>query len=469
MPTAYPGYTCRLPKSVTALPRVLRDAGYNTTAIGKWHLVPRGERSHAGPFDRWPLGYGFERFYGFLQGDTNQWTPNLVRDNHYVDQPRSHEDGYHLTEDLADAAIRHVLDQQQSAPGKPFYLSFATGAMHAPHHVAPEWVTPYRGRFDGGWERWRAETFARQVATGIVPEGTVLTERPSWVQAWDDLSDDERRMHTRTRSVRGFPHAHRCADRAAPRPVARGRRARQHARDVDLRQRRERRGRHARHRERTSVHFAARRDRRRQPRAVRRMGRLSRLQPLRLGLGVGGQHAVAALEALHLARRHPRALDRALARRHRRRCADRFAASSAMPSTSCRRFSTRAVSSPPKSSTESRSNPSTVRACSRPLPTARCPRRARRSTSSCSARDRSCTTDGRPQPTTSRRVSSTRNGSSRAAATSRPIAGSSSTSTKTSPRLTTSRRTIPMSYARSTRNGTTRPNATTCSRSSTRS
>jgi len=201
MPTAYPGYTCRLPKSVTALPRVLRDAGYNTTAIGKWHLVPRGERSHAGPFDRWPLGYGFERFYGFLQGDTNQWTPNLVRDNHYVDQPRSHEDGYHLTEDLADAAISHVLDQQQSAPGKPFYLSFATGAMHAPHHVSPEWVAPYRGRFDGGWERWRAETFARQLASGIVPEGTVLTARPSWVQAWDELSSDERHMHTRAQEV----------------------------------------------------------------------------------------------------------------------------------------------------------------------------------------------------------------------------------------------------------------------------
>jgi arylsulfatase len=201
MPTAYPGYTCRIPKSAAPLPRVLRDAGYNTTAIGKWHLVPRGERSHSGPFDRWPLGYGFERFYGFLQGDTNQWTPNLVADNHYVDPPRGHEDGYHLTEDLADAAIRSVLDQQQSAPGKPFYLSFATGAMHAPHHVAPEWVEPYRGRFDGGWEQWRADTFARQLATGIVPEGTVPTERPSWVQAWNELSDDERRMHTRAQEV----------------------------------------------------------------------------------------------------------------------------------------------------------------------------------------------------------------------------------------------------------------------------
>jgi arylsulfatase len=201
LPMAYPGYTCRVPKSVTALPRVLRDAGYNTTAIGKWHLVPRGERSHSGPFDRWPLGYGFERFYGFLQGDTNQWTPNLVCDNHYVDPPRGPDAGYHLSEDLADAAIRHVLDQQQSAPDKPFYLSFAFGAMHAPHHVKPEWVEPYRGRFDGGWEQWREETFGRQLAAGIVPEGTVLTGRPSWVPPWDDLSADERRMHARMQEV----------------------------------------------------------------------------------------------------------------------------------------------------------------------------------------------------------------------------------------------------------------------------
>ena len=201
MPMAYPGYTCRLPKSVTPLPRVLRDAGYNTTAIGKWHLVPRGERSHSGPFDRWPLGYGFERFYGFLQGDTNQWTPNLVRDNHYVDPPRGPEAGYHLSEDLADAAISHVLDQQQAAPEKPFYLSLALGAMHAPHHVTPEWVEPYRGRFDAGWEQWREAIFARQIATGIVPQGTVLTERPSWIQPWDDLPTDERRMHARMQEV----------------------------------------------------------------------------------------------------------------------------------------------------------------------------------------------------------------------------------------------------------------------------
>ncbi|HMD44985.1 MAG TPA: arylsulfatase [Acidimicrobiales bacterium] len=201
IPLAYPGYTARLPKSAAGLARILRDAGYSTMAVGKWHLVPRFERSAAGPFDQWPLGAGFERYYGFLHGDANHWTPNLVADNHYVDPPGRPEDGYHLSEDLADTACRFVLDQQQAAPGKPFFVYLALGAMHAPHHVAPEWVEPYRGRFDLGWDAWREGVFARQVASGVVPEGTVLTERPSWVAAWDALSADERRMHARQQEV----------------------------------------------------------------------------------------------------------------------------------------------------------------------------------------------------------------------------------------------------------------------------
>ncbi len=126
----------------------------------------RGRALDAGPFDRWPLGFGFERYYGFLQGDTNQWSPNLVQDNQYVSPPRSPEDGYHLTEDLADTAIRYVQDQKHAAPDRPFFLYFPLGAMHAPHHVAPEWVEPYRGRFDGGWERLRGETFAAAAGDG---------------------------------------------------------------------------------------------------------------------------------------------------------------------------------------------------------------------------------------------------------------------------------------------------------------
>jgi arylsulfatase A-like enzyme len=201
LPLAFPGYNGRLPRSAAPLPRLLRDAGYSTRAVGKWHLVPRGERSAAGPFDRWPLGYGFERYYGFLQGDTNHWTPNLVSDNHYVDPPARPEDGYHLSEDLASEAIRQLLDQQHAAPGKPFFLYFALGAMHAPHHVAPSWVAPYRGQFDDGWERWRERAFERQVAAGIVPEGTTLTPRPDWVQSWDQLPATEQRMHARMQEV----------------------------------------------------------------------------------------------------------------------------------------------------------------------------------------------------------------------------------------------------------------------------
>jgi len=201
IPLAFPGYHARIPTSAVPLPRLLRDAGYSTLAVGKWHLTPRFERSVAGPFDRWPLGMGFERYYGFLHGDANHWAPNLVSDNHYVDPPRSYAEGYHLTEDLADTAIRLVTDQQHAAPGKPFFLYFALGATHAPHHVAPEWVEPYRGRFDRGWDAWRSETFERQGAAGVVPAGTTLTPRPSWVDAWDDLPADERRMHARQQEV----------------------------------------------------------------------------------------------------------------------------------------------------------------------------------------------------------------------------------------------------------------------------
>jgi len=197
VPTGFPGYDGRIPASAAALPRILRDAGYSTFAVGKWHLTPRWEQSAAGPFTRWPLGLGFERYYGFLAGDTNQWAPELARDNGFVDAPRPPADGYHLTADLVDQAIRLVQDQQQATPVKPFFLYFATGATHAPHHAPREHIDRYRGRFDRGWDAWRAEVFERQLAAGVVPAGTTLTPRPSWVDAWDDVSSDERRLFAR--------------------------------------------------------------------------------------------------------------------------------------------------------------------------------------------------------------------------------------------------------------------------------
>ena len=197
IPIGLPGYNGRIPRSAATMPRLLRDAGYSTFAVGKWHLAPRWDQSASGPFDQWPLGLGFERYYGFLNGDTNQWTPELVRDNGFIDPPRRPEQGYHLSEDLADQAIRLIRDQQQATPDKPFLCYFAPGAMHAPHHAPREWIDRFAGRFDDGWEAWRARAFARQVASGIVPAGTTLTERPAWIPDWRALPADQRRLYAR--------------------------------------------------------------------------------------------------------------------------------------------------------------------------------------------------------------------------------------------------------------------------------
>jgi len=196
-----PGYSSRLPKSAATMARVLRDAGYSTFAVGKWHLTPTGERSHAGPFTQWPLGVGFERYYGFLRADANQWVPNLVADNHAVDPPATPEDGYHVSEDLADQAINMVLDQKQAAPDKPFFLYFGTGAMHAPHQVAQPWIDHYKGRFDDGWEAMRQRIFDRQIANGVIPEGTELSERPSWIPNWADLDTQDQALFARMHEV----------------------------------------------------------------------------------------------------------------------------------------------------------------------------------------------------------------------------------------------------------------------------
>ncbi|TQK27167.1 arylsulfatase [Arthrobacter sp. SLBN-53] len=201
IPTAHAGYTGKIPDSTPTLPRLLRNSGWSTMAVGKWHLAPRGERTSAGPFGRWPLGLGFERYYGFLLGDANHWDPQLVRDNSYIDGPDVRPAGYHLTEDLTDEAIRMVISQQQSAPGKPFFLYFATGAMHSPHHVHKEWSDSYAGHFDIGWDAWRDRVFERQLAEGVVPAGTTLTERPDWVPAWSTLTGDERAVYARMHEV----------------------------------------------------------------------------------------------------------------------------------------------------------------------------------------------------------------------------------------------------------------------------
>ena len=195
----FPGYHGRIPRSCGFLPEVLAEQGYATWAIGKWHLAPNDELHMGASKERWPLARGFERFYGFLGAETNQWEPDLCEDNHLIPTPR--RDGYHLTEDIVDHAIDWVDDLRNASPEKPFYCWLAFGAGHAPHHVPAEWVERYRGRYDAGWDAWREQVHARQLAEGILAPGTELSPRPEWVPAWDALTEDERRMHARMMEV----------------------------------------------------------------------------------------------------------------------------------------------------------------------------------------------------------------------------------------------------------------------------
>jgi arylsulfatase A-like enzyme len=193
----YPGYWGSPPRENGFLPEILRAAGYATYAVGKWHLSPEDETSMAASRATWPLARGFDRWYGFHGGETHQFVPALYHDNHAIRPPRSVEDGYHLTEDLADRAIEFLGDLRAADADKPFFLYFATGACHSPHQPPRRWRERYRGRFDAGWDAWRAETFGRQVAAGVLPAGTVLSPRPPWVPPWDSLAPGQRAVAAR--------------------------------------------------------------------------------------------------------------------------------------------------------------------------------------------------------------------------------------------------------------------------------
>ena len=199
--TGFPGYDGRMPFENGMLPEMLLDQGYNTFALGKWHLSPSEDNTPAGPFHRWPLGRGFERYYGFLGGETNQWYPDLTQDNTPITETRTPEDGYHLSEDLADHAIKLMRDAHVNAPEKPFFMYYAPGAGHAPHHVSKEWADRYKGKFDGGWDAYRETVFARQKELGLFPAEATLSPRDPDVPEWDSLTDDERRLYTRMMEV----------------------------------------------------------------------------------------------------------------------------------------------------------------------------------------------------------------------------------------------------------------------------
>ena len=195
--TGFPNQLGHISNHAATVAEVLGDEGYGTFALGKWHLAPMEQCSAAGPFDQWPIARGFNRFYGFLDGETDQFHPELVSDNHPVAPPAGPEDGYHLSEDLVDQALRIVADFKGVRPDRPFLGYLAFGATHAPHQAPASYMAKYRGKFDEGWDIVRERWFKKQIATGVIPADTVLAPRNPGVKPWDELSDNEQRLAAR--------------------------------------------------------------------------------------------------------------------------------------------------------------------------------------------------------------------------------------------------------------------------------
>lgn len=195
--TGFPGYSSVLPPSAATLPCILRENGYATAAIGKWHNTPEWEMGPTGPFDRWPTGLGFEHFYGFMGGECNQYEPPLFEGTRPVEAPYRPEDGYILDKDLADRAIGWLRQSTSMDPDRPFFLWYTPGTAHSPLQAPKEWIDRYRGQFDHGWDRQRELTLERQKALGIVPQDTKLTPRPPEIDAWSSLTEGQKKLSAR--------------------------------------------------------------------------------------------------------------------------------------------------------------------------------------------------------------------------------------------------------------------------------
>ena len=187
--SAFPGYDCIIPREAASIAEVLRHSGYSTAAFGKWHLTPLREQSLTGPYDRWPTGMGFERFYGILSAEASQYEPPMFDQTTPV-MPYEGREQYHMTEDIADKAIEWMRLQRTTNPHRPFFTWFATGAAHCPHHVWQEWIDRFTGRFDDGWDVLRQQIYERQLELGVIPAGTVLTPRPAEIPSWDEYPDE---------------------------------------------------------------------------------------------------------------------------------------------------------------------------------------------------------------------------------------------------------------------------------------
>lgn len=207
--TGYPGYNSLMPKSVGTIAEVLKQNGYHTSAYGKWHNTPDWQTSQAGPFDLWPTGLGFEYFYGFLGGDANQWHTALYENTRPVEAEEQRGDHpVHFDQLLADHAIAWLRMQHAVAPHKPFFVYYAPGTSHAPHHAPKEWIAKFAGQFDKGWDQVREETYARQKQLGIIPADAKLTPRPAEIPAWESLSADQKRLYARMMEVYAGALAH---------------------------------------------------------------------------------------------------------------------------------------------------------------------------------------------------------------------------------------------------------------------
>jgi arylsulfatase len=204
--TGFPGYHSLMPKSNGSIAETLKQNGYNTAWYGKNHNVPDWHSSQAGPFDLWPTGLGFEQFFGFIGGDTSQYTPAIFDGTKPVEPPD--DEDYHLDVDMADRAIRYINEQNALAPDKPFFIYYAPGTAHAPHHAPQEWSNKFKGQFDQGWDKVREETFARQKKMGIIPANTTLTERPDKLRAWDSLNAQQKELYARMMEVYAGALAH---------------------------------------------------------------------------------------------------------------------------------------------------------------------------------------------------------------------------------------------------------------------
>jgi len=195
------GYAGHIPRSSATVAEVLKDYGYATCAFGKWHNTPAEETTAAGPFENWPTGLGFEYFYGFLAGEASQYEPNLVRNTTSVLPPKRAEEGYHLSEDLADDAIAWLRRHKACRPDKPFFMYWASGCLHGPHHIFKEWADRYKGKFDDGWDAYRERVFVRAKEKGWIPESAQLTPRPASIKAWDEIPDSEKPFQARLMEV----------------------------------------------------------------------------------------------------------------------------------------------------------------------------------------------------------------------------------------------------------------------------